>query len=72
MRFDGVAAKRCNHAGNPIAEHISMKTNSLFHILGLSAALLCLAAAASAQTLLRFESQPGSKMRMDGTSTIHA
>ena len=49
-----------------------MKTNSLPHILGLSAALLCLTAAASAQTLLRFESQPGSKMRMDGTSTIHA
>lgn len=48
-----------------------MKTNRLPQVLGLSAALLCLAAAASAQTLVRFESQPGSKMRMDGTSTIH-
>ena len=48
-----------------------MKTNRLPQVLGMSAALLCLAAAASAQTLVRFESQPGSKMRMDGTSTIH-
>ncbi len=48
-----------------------MKTNRLTQLLGLSAALLCLATAASAQTLVRFESQPGSKMRMDGTSTIH-
>ncbi len=48
-----------------------MKTNRRSQVLGLSAALLCLAAAASAQTLVRFESQPGSKMRMDGTSTIH-
>lgn len=49
-----------------------MKTNRLTQVLGLSAALLCLAGAASAQNLVRFESQPGSKMRMDGTSTIHA
>ncbi len=48
-----------------------MKTNRLPHLFSLSTALLCLAGAASAQTLLRFESQPGSKMRMDGTSTIH-
>lgn len=48
-----------------------MKTNRLSQVLRLSATLLCLAAAASAQTLVRFESQPGSKMRMDGTSTIH-
>lgn len=48
-----------------------MKTNRLPHLFRLSAALLCLAGAASAQTLVRFESQPGSKMRMDGTSTIH-
>ncbi|MEN9575589.1 MAG: hypothetical protein RL514_3444 [Verrucomicrobiota bacterium] len=49
-----------------------MKTNRLSQVLRLSAALLCLASAASAQTLVRFESLPGSKMRMDGTSTIHA
>lgn len=48
-----------------------MKTNRLTQLLSLSAVLLCLAGAASAQTLVRFESQPGSKMRMDGTSTIH-
>jgi polyisoprenoid-binding protein YceI len=48
-----------------------MKTNRLTQLLSLSAALLCLAAVASAQPLVRFESQPGSKMRMDGTSTIH-
>ncbi|MSU26356.1 MAG: YceI family protein [Pedosphaera sp.] len=49
-----------------------MKTNHLTQILSLSALLFALAAAAPAQTLVRFESQPGSKMRMDGTSTIHA
>lgn len=48
-----------------------MKTNRLPQILCMSAALLCLAVAASAQNLVRFESQPGSKMRMEGTSTIH-
>lgn len=48
-----------------------MKTNCLTQLLSLSAVLLCLAGAASAQTLVRYESQPGSKMRMDGTSTIH-
>ena len=48
-----------------------MKTNRLSQVLRLSAALLCLASAASAQNLVRFESQPGSKLRMDGTSTIH-
>lgn len=35
------------------------------------AALLALTLTAPAQTLVRYESQPGSKMRMDGTSTIH-
>ncbi len=49
-----------------------MKTNLLTQVLSLSAALFALAATAPAQTLARFESQPGSKMRMDGTSTIHA
>ncbi len=48
-----------------------MKTNRLTQLLSLSTALVCLAGAASAQTLVRFESQPGSKLRMDGTSTIH-
>lgn len=48
-----------------------MKPNRLTQLLSLSAALLCLAGTASAQNLVRFESQPGSKMRMDGTSTIH-
>lgn len=48
-----------------------MKTNRLTQLLSLSTALLCLAGVASAQNLVRFESQPGSKMRMDGTSTIH-
>ncbi|MBI5802585.1 MAG: YceI family protein [Verrucomicrobia bacterium] len=45
--------------------------NRLTQILGLGAVLLALAASAPAQTLVRFESQPGSKMRMDGSSTIH-
>lgn len=35
------------------------------------AAFLAFASTASAQTLLRYESQPGSKMRMEGTSNIH-
>ncbi|MFM8468819.1 MAG: YceI family protein [Limisphaerales bacterium] len=48
-----------------------MKTNRPSQLLSLSAAWLCLAGAAAAQNLVRFESQPGSKMRMDGTSTIH-
>ncbi|PAW78111.1 MAG: hypothetical protein B9S33_19825 [Pedosphaera sp. Tous-C6FEB] len=49
-----------------------MKTHRLTQLLSLSAVLLALATAASAQSLIRFESQPGSKMRMDGTSTVHA
>ena len=45
--------------------------NRLFSAaLGLTA-FLTFAASSPAQTLVRFESQPGSKMRMDGTSTIH-
>lgn len=36
-----------------------------------AAILLGLAGSAAAATLVRYESQPGSKMRMDGTSTIH-
>lgn len=40
-------------------------------VLSLCAALLAFATAASAQNLVRFESLPGSKMRMDGTSTVH-
>ncbi len=47
-----------------------MKNSAFTSALGL-AALLAFTAAASAQTLVRYESQPGSKMRMDGTSTIH-
>lgn len=35
------------------------------------AVLLAITLTAPAQTLVRYESQPGSKMRMDGTSTIH-
>ena len=38
--------------------------------LGL-AAILAFTVSSSGQTLVRYESQPGSKMRMDGTSTIH-
>lgn len=48
-----------------------MKPNLRSNVLRISVALLCFATAASAQNLARFESQPGSKMRMDGTSTIH-
>jgi polyisoprenoid-binding protein YceI len=48
-----------------------MKTNRLPRLLSLSATLLALASTASAQTLVRYESQPGSKMRLDGTSNIH-
>lgn len=36
-----------------------------------AAVLLGLAVSAPAATLVRYESQPGSKMRMNGTSTIH-
>jgi polyisoprenoid-binding protein YceI len=35
------------------------------------AAFLAFASTVSAQTLVRYESQPGSKMRMEGTSNIH-
>ena len=47
-----------------------MKKITFTSTLGL-VALLVFTTAASAQTLVRYESQPGSKMRMDGTSTIH-
>ena len=47
-----------------------MKKFTFTSTLGL-VALLVFTTAASAQTLVRYESQPGSKMRMDGTSTIH-
>ena len=47
-----------------------MNTFALSRTVGL-AALLALTAGASAQSLVRYESQPGSKMRMDGTSNIH-
>ena len=47
-----------------------MKNPAFTSALGL-AALLAFTTAAPAQTIIRYESQPGSKMRMDGTSTIH-
>mgnify|MGYP003330882535 CR=1 FL=1 len=47
-----------------------MNTFAFPRTLGL-AALLAFTAGASAQSLVRYESQPGSKMRMDGTSNIH-
>lgn len=47
-----------------------MKKSSFTSALCL-AALLAITLTAPAQTLVRYESQPGSKMRMDGTSTIH-
>lgn len=47
-----------------------MNTRTLPAALGL-ATLIALASTGSAQTLVRYESQPGSKMRMDGTSNIH-
>lgn len=71
MGFDGVTSKRCNCVAIRL-QNTLMKTNHLTQVLSLSAVLFALAAASSAQTLVRFESQPGSKMRMDGTSTIHA
>ncbi len=47
-----------------------MKTPRLAAVLGLTV-LLGWAASAAAANLVRYESQPGSKMRIDGTSTIH-
>ena len=47
-----------------------MNTFAFPRTLGL-AALLAFTVGASAQSLVRYESQPGSKMRMDGTSNIH-
>ena len=49
---------------------LSMKAQR-FASLFSAAVLLSLSASASAATMVRYESQPGSKMRMDGTSTIH-
>lgn len=70
MGFDVVASKRCN-CFLFSAYHLQMKINRLFQFLSISTTLFALAATATAQTLVRYESQPGSKMRLEGTSSIH-
>jgi polyisoprenoid-binding protein YceI len=48
-----------------------MKTFSQIRAAAVAAALLLWAGALSAQTLVRYDAQPGSKIKIDGTSTVH-